>query len=63
MLAVNPHLNSAQCGGILQRTTQPLPGADFQWCNDAGFGRIDPVAAIREAQGFEDLTEFPEDGQ
>ena len=49
MLAVQPSLTAAQIGGILQRTAQPLPNIDFTWQNDAGFGRIDPSAAIEEA--------------
>jgi subtilisin family serine protease len=52
MLAANPELTAAQCIGILQRTSQPLPGAPFQWQNDSGFGRIDPVAAVQEAASF-----------
>ena len=38
MLAVNPQLTGAQIGGIIKRTAQPLPGADFTWRNDAGSG-------------------------
>lgn len=49
MLAVNPRLTGAQIAGILKRTAQPLPGESFRWRNDAGFGAIDPDAAIREA--------------
>ena len=49
MLAVEPKLTAAQIGGILQRTARPLPGANFTWLNDAGFGRIDPEACLVEA--------------
>jgi subtilisin family serine protease len=49
MLAIEPKLTAAQIGGILQRTARPLPGASFTWLNDAGFGRIDPEACLREA--------------
>jgi subtilisin family serine protease len=49
MLAREPRLTAAQIQGILHRTAQPLPGADFTWANDAGFGRIDPEACLREA--------------
>jgi subtilisin family serine protease len=49
MLAVNPKLTAAQCNGILQRTSIPLPGASYSWKNDTGFGQIDPEAAIDEA--------------
>ena len=49
MLAREPKLTAAQIQGIIQRTAQPLPGADFTWANDAGYGRIDPEACLREA--------------
>jgi hypothetical protein len=57
MLAANPDLTAAQCIGILQRTSQPLPGAPFEWQNDSGFGRIDPVAAVQEAATFMERRE------
>ncbi|MBM3784294.1 MAG: peptidase S8 and S53 subtilisin kexin sedolisin [Acidobacteria bacterium] len=62
MLAANPSLNAAQCAGILHRTAQPLPGADFQWRNDAGFGQIDAAAAIQEALTFNDRVPVAEGG-
>jgi subtilisin family serine protease len=49
MLAIEPTLTAAQINGILMRTARPLPGADFAWANDAGFGRISPDDALREA--------------
>ena len=52
MIAAEKPLNSLQCLGILQRTAKPLPGASYDWVNDAGFGRIDPEAAITEARNF-----------
>ncbi len=52
MLSVNSRLTAAQCSAILQRTSRPLPGNDYTWRNDAGFGRIDPDAAIAEAASF-----------
>jgi subtilisin family serine protease len=52
MLAANPRLTAAQCTGILQRTSRPLPGADYTWRNDAGFGQIDPEKAVLEAKTF-----------
>ncbi len=57
MLSVNRNLNAAQCLGILQRTARPLPGSTYAWCNDAGFGRIDPKAAIEEARRFTERKE------
>jgi hypothetical protein len=52
MLSVNRSLTAAQCNGILQRTARPLPSMDYTWRNDAGFGQVDPDAAIREAGSF-----------
>jgi subtilisin family serine protease len=49
MFAIEPQLTAAQIEGIIQRTARPLPGADFNWLNDAGFGRIDPEACLAEA--------------
>jgi len=49
MLAKERQLTAAQVEGIIRRTARPLPGADFRWANDAGFGQIDPEACIREA--------------
>jgi subtilisin family serine protease len=57
MLNANPSLNSLQCLGILQRTARPLPGGTYEWTNDAGFGRIDPEAAISEAKHFTRRTD------
>jgi subtilisin family serine protease len=49
MLAVEPKLSSAQIAGIMQRTARPLPGGNFAWGNDAGFGRLNPDGCIEEA--------------
>jgi subtilisin family serine protease len=49
MLAVEPKLTAAQIEGIVEHTSQPLPGADYAWLNDAGYGRIDPAACLDEA--------------
>ncbi|HEU4689187.1 MAG TPA: S8 family peptidase, partial [Vicinamibacterales bacterium] len=48
MLAKNRRLTAAQIEAILKRTATPLPGAGFEWTNDAGFGVIDPDAALAE---------------
>ena len=50
MLAANPQLTAAQIGGILQRTSRPLPGGSYAWANDAGFGVINPAACLKEAR-------------
>lgn len=49
MLAVEPRLTAAQIGGVIKRTARPLPGHNFSWANDAGFGRIDIEGCIEEA--------------
>lgn len=49
MLAVEPKLSSAQIVGIMQRTARPLPGGNFAWGNDTGFGRLNPDGCIAEA--------------
>jgi subtilisin family serine protease len=50
MLAVQPGLTTSQIAGIMRRTAKPLPGTDYNWTDDAGFGKINPEACIREAQ-------------
>ncbi len=57
MLAANPGLSAAQCAGILLRTARPLPGASYEWGNDVGFGRINPMAAIEEAKSANERSE------
>jgi subtilisin family serine protease len=49
MLRIRPTLTAAQIIGILRRTARPLPGADYAWRNDAGFGQIDAIECIIEA--------------
>ena len=49
MLAVEPKLSSAQIAGIMQRTARPLPGGNFAWGNDTGFGRLNPDGCIEES--------------
>ena len=50
MLAMEPRLTAAQIEAILRRTARPLPGASFEWSNDAGFGVIDPELCLAEVQ-------------
>ncbi len=57
MNAAKSPINALQCLGILQRTAKPLPGGTYDWVNDAGFGRIDPEAAIAEAENFSRRTD------
>jgi subtilisin family serine protease len=53
MLAKNRNLTAAQILGIIQRTASPLPGADFNWRDDSGYGRIDPAACLAEVAAYE----------
>ncbi|MGH9334248.1 MAG: hypothetical protein ACRD21_10915, partial [Vicinamibacteria bacterium] len=48
MLQMDPELTAAQITGILRRTAQPLPGTDFNWRDDAGYGAIQPRACLDE---------------
>jgi subtilisin family serine protease len=60
MLAIEPKLTAAQVEGIIRSTAQPLPGGNFEWANDAGFGRINPEKCLVEAERVnerEDRTE------
>jgi subtilisin family serine protease len=56
MLAANSEITAAQCGGILLRTARPLAGASYEWMNDAGWGRLDPLAAVEEARAINERT-------
>jgi subtilisin family serine protease len=49
MLATEPRLTGAQIRGIMLRTAKPMPGASFDWKNDAGFGELDAEACLVEA--------------
>jgi subtilisin family serine protease len=50
MLAENPKLTAPQVCGILQRTAKPLPGVDYRWRNEAGYGIIDPAGCLEEVK-------------
>jgi subtilisin family serine protease len=50
MLATNAELTGAQIGGIIRRSAQPLPGADFTWQHDAGAGEINAARCVEEAK-------------
>jgi subtilisin family serine protease len=49
MLAIEPRLSASQIVGIIRRTAQPLPGSDYNWQDDAGFGRIRPKLCLEDA--------------
>ncbi|MEN8375316.1 MAG: S8 family serine peptidase [Gemmatimonadota bacterium] len=57
MLAVDSELSAAQIHGIMRRTARPLPGADFRWRNDAGFGEIDAERCVAEAESLRQRTD------
>lgn len=48
MLVREPRLTATQITGIMRRTARPLPGSDYAWQDDAGFGRIHPQACLDE---------------
>ena len=50
MLEAEPRLTAAQIIGILKSTSQPLPGADYNWKNDAGYGVIQIDKCIEQAK-------------
>lgn len=58
MLAVEPRLTAAQINGIIKRTAMPLPGADYVWRDDAGFGAIAPEECVKEAEAAFDRKEL-----
>ena len=43
------NLTAAQVEGIIRSTARPLPGGNFVWINDAGFGVIDPERCLEQA--------------
>lgn len=47
MLSIAPNLTAAQIGGIMRRTSKPLPGGNFDWHNASGFGVIDPFGCLK----------------
>ncbi len=59
MLARKPSLTAAQILGILQRAASPLPGRDYAWKDDSGYGRIDPGACLEEADRFQERRHLP----
>jgi len=61
MLAIQPKLSAAQIEGILRSTARPLPGGNFAWVNDAGFGVIDPERALEQAALATDRTDRTEE--
>ncbi len=56
MLAIEPRLTAAQITGILKRTSRPLPGVDYQWQDDAGFGAIDADLCLKDVARLNDTA-------
>jgi len=57
MLEIEPRLTAAQIAGVLRRSARPLPGVDYRWQDDAGFGVVDPDLCLREVAA---LNERPD---
>jgi subtilisin family serine protease len=53
MLSARPSLTAPQILALLRRTAQPLAGTDYAWRDDAGFGAVNPDAAIADALTFD----------
>jgi subtilisin family serine protease len=62
MLAKEPRLTASQIVGIMRRTAQPLPGSDYRWQDDAGFGRIRPELCLQEAATTFEQADIGEEG-
>jgi hypothetical protein len=50
MLARNPELTSRAISQIIRTTAIPLPGADYGWHDDAGFGVIDAAGCLSRVE-------------
>ncbi len=57
MLAARPSLTAPQILALLRRTAQPLSGSDYAWRDDAGFGAINPEAALADTLTFDGRKE------
>ncbi len=50
MLSIEPRLTASQILGIMRRSAQPLPGTDYSWQHDAGFGPLRPSKCLESAR-------------
>lgn len=50
MLIQKPTLTAGQVLGIIHSTAKPLPGTDYAWRDDAGFGVIEEQACLDELE-------------
>lgn len=61
MLIEEPSLTAGQILGIMRSTAQPLPGSDYAWRDDAGFGVIDEKLSLEEvARVFQQVEAKPD---
>jgi subtilisin family serine protease len=66
MLAKERRLTARQILGMMRRTAQPLPGSDYAWQDDAGFGVIAAAQCVGQVeQPFTavDIKERMEEGE
>ena len=52
MLSLDKSLTASQIQGIIIRTSSPLPGNDYKWRDDCGFGFINPEACLKEVKNI-----------
>jgi hypothetical protein len=60
MLAAAPRLTAAQICGIKQRTAQPLPGRNFEWADDSGYGVVNGAECFAEAVHIDERRKLNE---
>ena len=58
MLEAEPRLTAAQVCGIIQRTSNPLPGRNFSWTDDGGYGVLNGELCVREARNLSNRTQL-----
>ena len=58
MLSVDSNLTAAQIGGVIRRTSKPLPGDNYHWQDAAGFGSVDAAKCVREALRVHDKKDL-----
>lgn len=61
MLSLDSNLSAAQVQGIIIRTSLPLPGGDYAWKNDTGFGFINPRACLEQALKIRDKKDITDE--
>jgi subtilisin family serine protease len=52
MLSLGKVLSASQIQGIMIRNCKPLPGDDYKWKDNTGFGLIDVKACLEEVKNF-----------